>query len=124
MSLFTIDISPLLSAGIGTTEEFQFESSISDDIFGEVVCLEPLQIHIKLIRQEYGIECVIISLSTLINIPTEGISRRDISIEHISREFHEKKQSTHPDDIEYIDMHDCTIDLTQAIEQELLIAGL
>ncbi len=63
-------------------------------------------------------------MSTLITIPSEGLEDIPISLEHISREFHLKKTEKDTDDIEYINTHDATIDLTRIVEQELLIAGL
>lgn len=123
MSLFTIDISSLLSLPIGSVSEFQFEEDIPSDTWEDLVCDEVLSMHIKLIRQEYGINCLIQDLKTTITIPSESIEKKIIELQNISREFHLKKSPKDTDDIEYIDTHDATIDLTRILEQELLIAG-
>lgn len=67
--------------------------------------------HIKLARQEYGIECLLLSLTATIDIPDEGISGEEIELTDISREFHLKKKPTDTDEIEYINDRDMTIDL-------------
>ncbi len=79
--------------------------------------------NIKLIHQDYGINCIIQNLKTTITIASESIEKKIIELQNISREFHLKKTPKDTDDIEYIDTHDVTIDLTRIIEQELLIAG-
>ena len=123
MFLFTIDISTLLHSPIGTVEEFQFSQDIPDDTFEDVICLEPLAIHIKLVRQEYGIQCLLLSVSTLVDVPSNDIKKRAIEIQDVTREFHIKKLREDTDDIEYINDHDATIDLANIINQELLIAA-
>jgi hypothetical protein len=124
MSLFTIDISPLLSRPVGSVEEFHFEQDVPEDTWDDLSCAEPLSMDIKLIRQEYGINCLILDMKTSISIPSEELEHVEIFLENISREFHLKKRNEDTDDIEYIDAHDATIDLTRVIGQELLIAGL
>ena len=124
MTLFTIDISPLLASPVGSMEEFQFAREIDKTMWEDLKCVEDLSMHIKLVRQEYGIECIILDLKTMIDIPSEGLEHVTIEISNISREFHIKKNSTDTDEIEYINPHDGTLDLSQIIEQELLIAGL
>lgn len=57
-------------------------------------------------------------------IPSESIEHKSLELENISREFHLKKKKEDTDDIEYINTHDATVDLSTIIEQELLIAGL
>lgn len=76
MSLFTIDISSLLSLPIGSVSEFQFEEDIPSDTWEDLVCDEVLSMHIKLIRQEYGINCLIQDLKTTITIPSESIEKK------------------------------------------------
>lgn len=88
------------------------------------MCKENLSMHIKLVRQEYGINCFIQNLKTVVSIPSEELESVEISLENISREFHLKKRKEDTDDIEYINDHDATIDLSRVIEQELLIASL
>lgn len=124
MSLFTIDVSSLLQLPVGSISEFQFEQEIPTDTWEDLICEEPLSMNIKLVRQDYGINCIIWSLSTTITIPSESIENKIIELDNISREFHLKKKKEDTDDIEYIDTHDATIDLTNIVEQELLIAGL
>jgi len=124
MSLFTIDTSTLLQLPVGSISEFHFEQEIPTDTWDDLVCEEPLSMDIKLVRQDYGINCIIWSLSTIITIPSESIEHKPLELENISREFHLKKKKEDTDDIEYIDTHDATIDLSTIIEQELLIAGL
>lgn len=123
LSLFTIDISALLQSPVGSIEEFQFDQEIPKDTWEDLVCESDLQMSIKLIRQEYGLECIFGQLSTSISIPSEGIKNKEIEIDGVSREFHLKKRNEDTDDISYIDMHDGTIDLSLVLEQELLIAG-
>lgn len=124
MSLFTIDISKLLSSPVGTMEEFEFAQELPTDTWDDLVCIADLEMRVKLLRQDYGIECILSRVETQITIPSESIEDKAIEIEHVSREFHLKKQPRDTDDIEYINMHDATIDLANIIEQELLIAGL
>jgi hypothetical protein len=124
MSLFTIDVSSLLSLPIGSISEFEFEQDIPEDTWQDLVCTEMLQMSVKLIREDYGINCLLAEVSTIITIPSEGLENISISLEHISREFHLKKSPKDTDDIEYINTHDATIDLSRVIEQELLIAWL
>jgi hypothetical protein len=124
VSLFTIDVSALLSLPVGSISEFQFEQDIPDDTWEDLISTEVLAMSVKLIREEYGINCLLEKVSTLITIPSEGLEDISISLEHISREFHLKKTPKDTDDIEYINTHDVTIDLTRIVEQELLIAGL
>lgn len=124
MSLFTIDVSSLLQLPIGSISEFQFEQEIPLDTWEDLVCEDVLSMNIKLVRQDYGINCIIWSLSTTITIPSESIENKIIELDNISREFHLKKKKEDTDDIEYIDTHDATIDLSTILEQELLIAGL
>ncbi len=124
MSLFTIDISALLSLPVGSISEFQFEQEIPEGTWEDLICTEVLAMSVKLIREDYWINCLLEKVSTLITIPSEGLEDIPISLEHISREFHLKKTEKDTDDIEYINTHDATIDLTRIVEQELLIAGL
>ncbi len=124
MPLFTIDISNLLSSPIGTTEEFQFNQDLPIETFEDLVCHDWLHMNIKLIRQEYGIECLLLHIESTIEIPSEGIENKELEITNISREFHIKKVVWDPDDIQYIDIRDNTIDLANIIREELLIAGL
>ncbi len=124
MSLFSLDISEILGSPIGTLREFHFEQSLPDDTFSDVICTDNLIMDIKLIHQSYGIECLFIALKTTIDIPSESIEGKEITLSNQSREFHLKKGEKDTDDIQYIDTHDMMIDLTQAIEEELLIAGL
>ncbi len=79
---------------------------------------------IKLIRQDYGIECLLLHVQSTIEIPSEGIENKELNITNISREFHLKKQPQDPDDIQYIDIRESTIDLANIVREELLIAGL
>jgi hypothetical protein len=123
MSLFTIDISALLQSPVGSIEEFQFDQEIPSDTWEDLVCESDLEMNIKLIRQEYGLECIFGQLTTSISIPSEGIKNKEIEIDGVSREFHLKKRNEDTDDISYIDTHDGTIDLSLVLEQELLIAG-
>jgi hypothetical protein len=122
--LFTIDTSALLSSPTGTMEEFQFAQEIPVDTWDDLVCEGELRMHIKLMKETYGIECILSSVEATIGIPSEGIEDKSLEIENISREFHLKKKPDDTDDIEYVADHDGTIDLTRVIEQELLIAGL
>ena len=123
MSLFTIDISPLLHLPIGSISDFHFEQEIPMNTWDDLICETPLTMDIKLVRQEYGINCIIEELRTTITIPSESIEKKIIELQNISREFHVKKDPKDTDDIEYIDTHDTTIDLSKILEQELLIAG-
>ncbi len=123
MSLFTIDISTLLQSPVGTVEEFQFSQDIPEDTFEDVICLEPLTIHIKLVRQEYGLQCLLVEVRTVVDIPSNDIKKKALEILDVAREFHLKKRKEDTDDIEYINDHDASIDLTQIINQELLIAA-
>lgn len=124
MSLFTLDIAEILSGPTGTMQSFHFEQLLADNAFASVTCTTGLVMDIKLVRQDYGIECLIISLETTIDIPEEYIEWKEVSLSNQSREFHLKKLEKDTDDIQYINIHDVTIDLSQAIEEELLIAGL
>ncbi len=123
MSLFTIDVSSLLHSPVGTVEEFQFCQDIPEDTLEDVVCLEPLDIHIKLVRQEYGIQCLLLEVHTVVDISSNDIKNKTIEIQDVTREFHIKKLREDTDDIEYINDHDATIDLANIINQELLIAA-
>jgi hypothetical protein len=124
MSLFSLDISEILWSPVGTLQEFHFEQILPDDTFSEVICHNELIMDIKLVRQSYGIECIFVELTTTIDIPAEWIRSEEVTFAHQSREFHLKKTPDDSDDICYIDTHKLTIDLTQAIEEELLISGL
>lgn len=93
-------------------------------MWDDLVCKETLSMNIKLVREDHGINCIIQNLSTTITIPSESIENKSLELKNISREFHLKKKPTDTDDIEYIDAHDATINLSNIIEQELLIAGL
>ncbi len=124
MSLFSLDISEILGSPVGTIREFHFEQSLPEDTFTDVICREDLIMDIKLVHQSYGVECLFVSLETAIDIPSESIENKEILLTNQSREFHLKKAEKDTDDIQYIDTHDMMIDLTQAIEEELLIAGL
>lgn len=124
MSLFSLDISEILGSPVGTIREFHFEQTLPEDTFTDVICREELIMDIKLVHQSYGIECLFVSLETTIDIPSESIENKEILLTNQSREFHLKKSEKDTDDIQYIDTHDMTIDLTLAIEEELLIAGL
>lgn len=124
MSLFTINVSALLSLPVGSVSEFQFEQEVPPDTWEDLVCTEDLRMSVKLIREDYGINCLLQEITTTITIPSEGIEEKVVELEHISREFRLKKTEKDTDDIEYINTRDATIDLTRIIEQELLIAGL
>jgi hypothetical protein len=123
MSLFTIDISGLLISPVGTMDEFHFEQELESDTFETFLCTEPLIMDIRIIRRDYGVECLFQSIQTTIDIPEEYLQGQEILLEHISREFHLKERREDTDDVEYIDP-DETIDLGRVIAQELLIAGL
>lgn len=105
-------------------EEFSFEEEVPENTWEDLVCENTLSMNIKLIKQEYGIQCIFVHILTNISITSEGIEGREIDLKNISREFHLKKSEKDTDDIEYINTHDDTIDLSRVIEQELLIAGL
>lgn len=124
MSLFTIDISSLLSLPVGSISEFEFEQDIPEDTWEDLVCTENLAMSVKLIREDYGINCLLQKINTTITIPSEGIEDKLVDLDNISREFRLKKTEKDTDDIEYINTHGATIDLSRVIEQELLIAGL
>jgi len=124
MSLFSLDVSEILGSPIGTLQEFHFEQPIPADTFTEIICVDTLKMHVRLVRQPYGIECIFVELTTTIDIPAEFIHSEEVTFAHQSREFHLKKTENDADDIEYIDTHELTLDLTQAIEEELLISGL
>lgn len=124
MSLFTIDISSLLSLPVGSISEFQFEQDIPEDTWEDLICTEILSMSVKLIREDYGINCLLQKITTTVTIPSEGIEEKVVELDNISREFRLKKTEKDTDDIEYINLHDATIDLSRVIEQELLIAGL
>lgn len=59
MSLFTIDVSSLLQLPVGSISEFQFEQEIPTDTWEDLICEEPLSMNIKLVREDYGINCII-----------------------------------------------------------------
>ncbi len=124
MSLFTIDVSSLLSLPVGSVSEFQFEQEVPEDTWEDLVCTEDLMMSVKLIREDYGINCLLQEITTIVTIPSEWIEEKIIELDNISREFRLKKTPKDTDDIEYINTHDATIDLAKIIEQELLIAGL
>lgn len=124
MSLFTIEVSSLLQLPVGSISEFHFEQEISTDTWEDLICEGFLSMTIKLVREDYGINCILQNLDATITIPSEGIENKTLALENISREFHLKKKNEDTDDIEYIDHHDATINLSTIIEQELLIAGL
>ncbi len=124
MSLFSLDVSEILGSPIGTIREFHFEQSLPEDTFSDVICTDNLIMDIKLVHQSYGVECLIVALEATINIPSESIEWKEVALSNQSREFHLKKSEKDTDDIQYIDTHDMMIDLMQAIEEELLIAGL
>ena len=124
MSLFTIDISALLSLPVGSVSEFQFEQEVPEDTWEDLVCTEDLMMSVKLIREDYGINFLLQEITTIFTIPSEWIEKKIIELDNISREFRLKKTPKDTDDIEYINTHDATIDLAKIIEQELLIAGL
>jgi hypothetical protein len=123
MSLFTIDISNILSSPVGTIEEFRFAEEIPADTWEDLVCHGELEMTIKIVHQDYGVDCILSELTATISIPSEGIVERSVSIEGVAREFHIKKKREDTDDISYIDEHDATIDLTTILEQEIVIAG-
>ena len=123
MPLFTIDISSILASPVGSLEEFQFCQEIPEKTWEDLICLRELQMHIRLIRQEYGLDCILSQLSTTVTIPSEGIEEKEITIDGVTREFHLKKSPKDTDDISYIDTRNGTIDLTSVLEQELLIAA-
>lgn len=59
MSLFTIDASPLLQLPVGSISAFHFEQEIPADTWDDLICEESLSMDIKLVRQDYGINCII-----------------------------------------------------------------
>ena len=124
MSLFSLDISEILGSPVGTIREFHFEQAPPKDTFTDVICREDLIMDIKLVHQSNGVECLFVSLETTIDITSESIEGKEVTLANQSREFHLKKSEKDTDDIQYIDTHDMIIDLTRAIEEELLIAGL
>ena len=124
MSLFSLDVSEILGSPVGTLKEFHFKQTIPADTFSEVLCVEELIMHVRLVRQPYGVECIFVELKTTIDIPEEFIQSKEVTFANQSREFHLKKTPDDSDDIQYIDTHELTLDLTQAIEEELLISGL
>ena len=123
MSLFTIDISGLLTSPVGSMEEFNFREDIPRDTWEDLICEEELHMNIKIIRQDHGLDCILSRLSTVISIPSEGIENKEVAIDGVTRELHLKKTEKDTDDISYIDMRNGTIDLSLILEQELLIAG-
>ena len=124
MSLFSLDVSEILGSPVGTLQEFHFEQIIPANTFSEVLCTKELVMHVRLVRQPYGVECIFVELKTTIDIPEEFIQSEEVTFANQSREFHLKKTPDDSDDILYIDTHELTLDLTQAIEEELLISGL
>jgi len=73
MSLFSLDISEILGSPVGTIREFHFEQTPPEDTFDDVICTNDLIMDIKLVHQSYGVECLFITLKTIINIPSESI---------------------------------------------------
>jgi len=81
MSLFTIDISSVLASPVGSMEEFQFSQKIPTNTWEDLICNEELRMNIKIIRQEYGLDCILGGVSTSITIPSEGIEEKKITID-------------------------------------------
>lgn len=122
MSLLSIDIVDILAAPVWTTDKMGFSSDIDKDIFESIICLSPMTISLRLIRQEYGIQCVFDSIQCVVSVPSEGISDAEIHLSDISRELHLKRHEDDPDDLGYIHSNDEVYDLSLMIEQEILIA--
>jgi hypothetical protein len=123
MSLFTLDISAILLSPVGTMEEFHFCQEIQGDMWDDLLCETTLEMNIKIVRQDYGVDCILGQLKTTISILSEGIDKKEIEIDGVTREFHLKKNPNDTDDVSYIETRDMTIDLSFILEQELLIAG-
>lgn len=81
MTLFTIDISTVLSAPVGSMEEFHFSQEIPADMWEDLVCETEFKMNIKIVKQDYGIDCILSELSTTISIPSEGIENKEIEID-------------------------------------------
>lgn len=122
MSLFTIDITRLLQSPVGSFDEYQFEEEVPKDTWEDLTCESPLSMNIKIVREKYGLSCIIHDIMTSISVPADALKDVDVELENIAREFHIKKSPEDTDDIGYIDMNHCTIDLTQCIREELLIS--
>ncbi len=71
MSLFTIDVSSLLSLPVGSISEFQFEQEVPEDTWEDLICTEILGMSVKLIREDYGINCLLQEITTTITILSE-----------------------------------------------------
>lgn len=121
LSPFVIDISELLGEYEWGSEEYTFEERLDTWVFDEIVVQDTLKMDIQVVRREYGVEVRVVMLETTVDIPDDGIENKPVYLYDISREYHLNKSEEHTDDVWYIDKHEKTVDLTQAIEQEILI---
>jgi len=97
---------------------------VPDGSFQDIVMISPLKMDIQVVRQDYGVDVRILLLETTVDVPCDNISNTPIYLSDISREYHLDPTIEDTDDILYIDKHEQTIDLSTAIEQEILIACL
>ena len=123
-SPFFIDISDIISTHLGDHESYEFEDEIDSHIFEEIVINWVLKIRFDLVRRSYGVELRIHQLEGNLDIPEDYISGQAVYLQHISREYHLEESIEDTDDVEYIDKVSLSVDIWNAIEQEILISCL
>ena len=121
MSLFTINVSGLLSSYPGYATDTTFSGDIEDDYYEDLCFVDTLTFSLRLIHVDDGIEAFFRDISTEVEYGGELFT---IDIPEAVRSFKEIRGPRDPDDIQYIDMKRKEIDIGSMIREEILLEVL
>ena len=119
--MFEISIGELLASFHGDNRDYELEEDVPEDVFEDVICMSPIYMNVQIVRVDYGVIAIIRNLSVSVCVDANP-EIHEAELHDIEREFYLHHDASLPSDIGWI--KDAKIDLTQAIQEELLIAVL
>ena len=114
----------MLASYTGDNQELAFDGPVYDGYYEDITFLSNLQLKIRLISIDEGIEVLISELRALIRY--EGMDHQvdfqsSDKIDAIARRFVTTYDPLNPDDIKMVDKKNSTIDLKDVIREEILL---
>ena len=117
--MFEIQVWHLLTSYSGDSETLEFEGEVLPGLYDDLVFLSSLRFQLTLITLDDGIEVVLRDFEC--QVKYEG-AKYNVEIPEVSRTFKLEHDPLAPDDIGFIDKKHSTIDLKNAIREEIIMA--
>jgi hypothetical protein len=122
--MFQIPVWDLLSSYTGDNQELAFDGPVYDGYYEDISFIDNLQLRIRLISIDEGIEIIISELRT--KIKHEWVDYQVDFLakewaEPITRRFVTRYDPLAPDDIKMVDKKTSTVDLKDIIREEILL---